>query len=63
MLSPALLAGRDRYERDLELLSRVRASYSRQAGQPGWIRIDGQRGKDEVSADVTRAAAKRLSQP
>jgi dTMP kinase len=56
-------AGRDRYERDLELLSRVRASYSRQAGQPGWIRIDGQRGKDEVSADVIRAAAKRLSQP
>jgi dTMP kinase len=55
--------GRDRYERDLDLLSRVRASYHRQSAQQGWIRIDGQRPKDEVSADVIRAAAKRLAQP
>ena len=27
---------RDRYERDLALLSRVRESYRRQANQPGW---------------------------
>lgn len=56
-------AGRDRYERDLELLSRVRASYRRQAEQPDWILVDGQRPKAEVSADVIRAAATRLARP
>ena len=33
-------AGRDRYERDLALLARVRESYRRQASQPGWVVID-----------------------
>jgi dTMP kinase len=55
--------GRDRYERDLDLLSRVRASYHRQAAEGrGWIRIDGERAKADVSADVIRAAATRLEQ-
>jgi len=56
-------SGRDRYERDLEMLSRVRASYQRQAQQGGWIRIDGQRPKADVSSDVIRAVATRLAQP
>ena len=33
---------RDRYERDLALLSRVRESYRRQAAQDGWLRLDGE---------------------
>src|SRR5687767_10099685 len=31
--------GRDRYERDLALLARVRQSYRRQAEQPDWVLI------------------------
>jgi dTMP kinase len=53
-------AGRDRYERDLALLSRVRQSYLRQAGQDGWIRLDGNRPKADVSADVASAVGSRL---
>ena len=56
-------AGRDRYERDLELLSRVRLSYRRQAAGADWVLLDGQRSKAEVSADVIRAAATRLARP
>ena len=32
-------ANRDRYERDLALLGRVRESYRRQATQPQWLRL------------------------
>ena len=53
-------AGRDRYERDLALLSRVRDSYRRQSANPTWIRLDGERPKNEVSADVLTAVATRL---
>jgi dTMP kinase len=56
-------SNRDRYERDTDLLSRVRSSYRRQAEQSGWVRVDGQRSKDEVGADVIRVVAKRLAQP
>jgi dTMP kinase len=45
-------AGRDRYERDLTMLSRVRESYRRQARQPGWVLIDGQRPKDQVATTI-----------
>lgn len=55
--------GRDRYERDLALLSRVRDSYRRQSEQPNWIRVNGERPKPEVSADVLTAVATRLEQP
>jgi len=51
---------RDRYERDLELLSRVRESYRRQAAQSGWLRLDGERPRDSVSADVLKAVETRL---
>lgn len=56
-------SGRDRYERDLALLSRVRDSYRRQSEQSGWIRLNGERPKGEVSADVLNAVATRLEQP
>ena len=52
--------GLDRYERDLALLTRVRASYLRQAEQDGWIRVDGSRGKAEVAGDIMAALAERL---
>jgi dTMP kinase len=56
-------ADRDRYERDLALLSRVRESYRRQAAQDGWLRLDGERPRDAVSADVLGAIDGRLSVP
>jgi dTMP kinase len=56
-------AGRDRYERDLALLSRVRDSYHRQSQQPNWIRLNGDRGKSAVTVDVLTAVATRLAPP
>jgi dTMP kinase len=53
--------GRDRYERDLALLSRVGDSYRRQAEQPGWIRVDGERPRDAISADIVTAVESRLA--
>ena len=52
-------AGRDKYERDMTLLTRVRASYVRQAQEHGWARIDATRDRLLVSADV-QAAVSRL---
>jgi dTMP kinase len=52
---------RDRYEQDLAMLSRVRESYRRQATQAGWVRIDGERSKQEVADDVFNAVWTRLS--
>lgn len=55
-------ADRDKFERDLELLSRVRASYQRQAdGSPDWLIIDGERPRDVVAADVLTAVRSRLA--
>jgi dTMP kinase len=53
--------GRDRYESDLSLLERVRASYQRQAADPNWVRVDGERTKDEVAEDVFAAVTARLA--
>jgi thymidylate kinase len=54
-------AGRDKYERDLPLLSRVRESYRRQAaGAETWLRLDGERPRDAVRSDVLTAVSKRL---
>jgi dTMP kinase len=53
---------RDRYERDLALLARVRESYRRQAAAPGWLIIDGERSKDAIAADVLTAVQQRLAQ-
>ncbi len=58
---------RDRYERDLALLGRVRASYHRQAAagadpaaRDRWVRFDAARDRDAVSADVWAAIAPHL---
>jgi dTMP kinase len=56
-------AARDKFERDLPLLARVRASYQRQAQAPGWLLLDGQHGVDEVAAEVMRAVRSRLGTP
>ncbi|HXG88062.1 MAG TPA: dTMP kinase [Vicinamibacterales bacterium] len=52
---------RDRYERDLALLARVRDSYLLQASQPQWLRLDGTADKDTVSAEVLTAVRSRLA--
>lgn len=67
-IAPETAAGRkardrDRYERDLALLGRVRESYRRQARQPDWIHIDGERPKADVAEDVFRAVSTRLAPP
>jgi dTMP kinase len=54
------MVDRDRYERDLSMLSRVRESYRRQAGSQGWVSLDGERPRDLVAADVFSAVASRL---
>lgn len=53
-------ANRDRYERDLALLSRVRESYRRQAAHGTWLLLDGARPRDAVAAEVVSAVASRL---
>ena len=52
--------GLDRYERDVALLARVRASYLRQAEQDGWVRVDGGRAKAEVADEIMTALGERL---
>jgi dTMP kinase len=54
------IADRDRYERDLALLSRVRDSYLRQIGA-GWTRLDADRDCEAVAHDVY-AAVQRLDE-
>jgi dTMP kinase len=53
-------ADRDRYERDLALLARVRNSYIRQAAA-GWVRLDAARDRDAVAADVWTVVGARLT--
>jgi dTMP kinase len=54
-------ADRDKFERDLPLLARVRASYLRQAEQSAdWVRLEAVRDKDMVAADVVSAVRSRL---
>lgn len=53
--------GRDRYERDLSLLGRVRESYRRQAAQSDWVLINAEGSKDEVRAAVEAAVLPRLT--
>lgn len=51
---------RDKYERDLAMLGRVRASYLRQAAG-GWAVINGAQSRDDVAAAVALAADARLA--
>jgi len=53
-------ADRDRYERDLALLARVRESYMRQARVGGWVVLDGERSKDTIAGDVYAAVQQVL---
>ena len=64
-IAPETAAGRkttnrDKYERDLALLSRVRESYRRQAESNDWLRLDGERDRDAVGADVIDAVTRLL---
>jgi dTMP kinase len=56
-------SNRDRYERDLDLLARVRDSYRRLAQQPTWALIDGERPREAVADDINAAVATRLALP
>ena len=65
-IDPALAArrkatGRDRYERDLALLERVRDSYTRQAEQADWVSVNGDQTKDAVTAEIMSIVSARLS--
>jgi dTMP kinase len=51
---------RDRYERDLALLGRVRESYRRQAAEQQWLVLDGERAKDTIAEEVFSAVGSRL---
>jgi dTMP kinase len=48
---------RDKYERDLALLGRVRESYLRQAARAGWVRLDASRDKSVIAVDVRAAVS------
>ena len=54
------LVDRDKDERDLAMLSRVRESYQRQAMEQNWVTLDGERPKDAIAADVFNSVASRL---
>ena len=56
-------AGRDRYERDLALLSRVRQSYQHQSNAEGWLKLNGERPPEAISADVVNAIETLLARP
>ncbi|HJO39096.1 MAG: dTMP kinase [Vicinamibacterales bacterium] len=57
------VADRDRYERDLAMLGRVRTSYLRQAADARWITVDADQSKAAVTEAVIAAATPRLSLP
>jgi dTMP kinase len=54
---------RDRYERDLAMQTRVRESYRRQASGQNWLRLDGERPKDAIAADIFNGVGSRLLLP
>ena len=51
---------RDRYERDLAMLARVRESYHRQAAAGGWVVVDGEQSKDDVTEEIVTIVRSRL---
>lgn len=54
---------RDLFERDLEMLGRVRSSYLRQAGQQKWVVVDARRLVDVVTFDIIGKLQERLRLP
>jgi dTMP kinase len=55
--------GRDRFERDADLLVRVRESYLRQASQPNWVLIPGDGPRDDIAREIRDLVATRLGLP
>ena len=51
---------RDKYERDLALLGRVRDSYIRQAAAGNWVRLDADRDRGAVASDIFDAVRSLL---
>jgi dTMP kinase len=67
-ISPETAVGRkrrarDRYEQDLALLARVRASYARLAAAGNWVVIDGEAEPAAVADAVSGAVRARLGLP
>ena len=56
-------ADRDKYERDLALLGRVRDSYLRQAAAGGWLHLDADRDRAAVADDVVGAVTATMTRP
>jgi dTMP kinase len=56
-------ASRDRYESDLALLGRVRASYARQSQRDDWLRLDGAQPPDLVTGALISGVRSRLGLP
>ena len=54
-------ANRDKYERDLALLSRVRESYRRQADAGHWLSVDGEQAKDRVATTVAAVVSRLIA--
>jgi dTMP kinase len=52
--------GRDCYERDLDLLARVRESYRRQAAQPSWALFNGEQAREAVAEEIRLTVSSRL---
>ncbi len=53
-------ADRDKFERDMPLLERVRESYRRQSSAATWVTIDAERDRDAVTVAVAGAVRSRL---
>ena len=53
-------ADRDKYERDLAMLGRVRGSYMRQAVTAAWTTLDANRDREMVATDVWKVVSARL---
>ncbi len=51
---------RDRYERDVDMLGRVRQSYRRQAAGSRWVYINGEQPPDIVASEVAAAVGREL---
>src|SRR5262245_21159903 len=51
---------RDKYERDLALLARVRESYLRQAAAERWVRLDADRDRAEIASEIFDAVRRLL---
>ncbi len=54
------IADRDRYERDLALLGRVRTSYLRMAKNSDWVHLSADRDRTLVAADVWAAVERHV---